>query len=42
METTAFSADGYSYWYDAATAGNLVGEGDEIDVTPSQTTFLLC
>ena len=24
--------DEYSYWYDAATGGNLVGEGDEIDV----------
>ena len=33
------SADAdYAYWYDAATGGNLVGEGDELDVMPSMTT----
>jgi len=37
-DTAMVSADGYSYWYDAATAGNLVGEGGQIDVSPSVTT----
>ena len=37
-DTAMVSADGYSYWYDAATGGNLVGEGDELDVSPSMTT----
>jgi hypothetical protein len=31
-------SDDYSYWYDAATGGNLVGEGDELDVMPTATT----
>jgi len=31
-------SDGYIYWYDAATSGNLVGEGDYIDVMPTTTT----
>jgi hypothetical protein len=29
---------GYTSWYDAATGGNLVGEGAAIDVTPTATT----
>ena len=37
-DTAMVSADEYSYWYDAATGGNLVGEGDEIDVNPTATT----
>ncbi len=37
-DTAMVSADEYSYWYDAATGGNLVGEGDEIDVMPTATT----
>jgi hypothetical protein len=38
-DTAMISADaGYVYWYDAATSGNLVGEGDELDVSPSMTT----
>jgi len=37
-DTALVSADGYSYWYDAATGGNLIGEGDELDVLPSTTT----
>ena len=32
-------SDGYTYWYDAATGGNLVGEGDYIDVMPTTTTY---
>ena len=32
------TADGYAFWYDAATGGNLVGEDDVIYVTPSATT----
>tara|TARA_B100000767_G_scaffold94602_1_gene90957 strand:- start:3483 stop:13592 length:10110 start_codon:yes stop_codon:yes gene_type:complete len=30
--------DGYIYWYDAATGGNLVDEGDIAMLTPSATT----
>ena len=30
--------DGYIYWYDAATGGNLVDEGDIAMVTPTATT----
>ena len=37
-DTAMVSSDDYSYWYDAATGGNLVGEGDELDVNPSATT----
>ena len=38
-DTAMVSADAdYAYWYDAATGGNLVGEGDELDVSPSMTT----
>ena len=37
-DSTTISSDGYSYWYDAATGGNLLGEGDELDVLPSATT----
>jgi hypothetical protein len=38
-DTAMISADAdYAYWYDAATGGNLVGEGDELDVSPSMTT----
>lgn len=32
------TANGYAFWYDAATGGNLVGEDDVIYVTPSSTT----
>ena len=32
------TADGYAFWYDAATGGNLIGDGDVLDVTPSVTT----
>jgi len=32
------TANGYAFWYDAATGGNLVGEDDIIYVTPSATT----
>jgi hypothetical protein len=32
------TANGYAFWYDAATGGNLVGEDDVIYVTPSATT----
>jgi hypothetical protein len=38
---TAFigaTGDGYIRWYDAATGGNLVDEGDFVGVTPSTTT----
>jgi hypothetical protein len=38
---TAFigaTGDGYIRWYDAATGGNLVEEGDFVGVTPSTTT----
>ncbi|MDB0020762.1 T9SS type A sorting domain-containing protein, partial [bacterium] len=38
-DTAMVSADAdYAYWYDAATGGNLVGEGDELDISPSVTT----
>ena len=33
-----YSDADYTYWYDAATGGNLVGEGDLLDVSPSATT----
>ena len=32
------TANGYAFWYDAATGGNLVGEDDVIYVSPSSTT----
>ena len=32
------TANGYAFWYDAATGGNLVGEDDVIYVSPSTTT----
>jgi hypothetical protein len=32
------TGDGHIRWYDAATAGNLVEEGDYVGVTPSTTT----
>ena len=32
------TGDGHIRWYDAATAGNLVEEGDFVGVTPSTTT----
>ena len=28
----------YTYWYDAATGGNLVGEGNEFKISNSVTT----
>jgi hypothetical protein len=31
-------ASDYAYWYDAATGGNLVGEGIDLNVSPSVTT----
>ena len=37
-DTAMVTSDDYSYWYDAATGGNLVGEGDELDVNPTATT----
>jgi hypothetical protein len=37
-DTAMVYSDDYSYWYDAATGGNLVGEGDELDVMPTATT----
>jgi hypothetical protein len=37
-DSTIVTADEYSYWYDAATGGNLIGEGDELDVSPTATT----
>jgi hypothetical protein len=37
-DSTMVTADEYSYWYDAATGGNLIGEGDELDVSPTATT----
>ena len=33
-----YSDADYTYWYDAATGGNLVGEGEILDVSPSATT----
>ena len=39
-DTAMIYSDGvdYTYWYDAATGGNLVGEGEILDVSPSATT----
>jgi hypothetical protein len=37
-DTAMVSADRYSYWYDAAIGGNLLGEGGELEVLPSATT----
>ena len=38
-DTAMVTSDaGYTSWYDAATGGNLVGEGAAIDVTPTATT----
>jgi hypothetical protein len=31
-------ADGYTYWYDASSGGNLVGEGEDLMVSPTTTT----
>ena len=33
-----YSDADYTYWYDAATGGNLVGEGEMLDVSPVTTT----
>jgi len=33
-----YSDADYTYWYDAATGGNLVGEGGMLDVSPTATT----
>ena len=33
-----YSDADYTYWYDAATGGNLVGEGEMLDVSPTATT----
>ncbi|PDH46745.1 MAG: hypothetical protein CND37_05795, partial [Bacteroidetes bacterium MED-G20] len=32
------TGDDYIYWYDAATGGNLVGDGEELHVSPSATS----
>ena len=38
-DTAMVTSDaGYTSWYDAATGGNLVGEGATIDVMPTATT----